>query len=99
MKNIILLLIFTAFCSAQNPKLCINCKYFMDNAVLQIHGKCLLFPFENNERLVVGDTASKNYYYCTTARSHSDMCGEEAKLFVNKNKKTKVKKLETENSE
>lgn len=86
MVSILFLLIFSFFCSAINkPKLCINCKHFMQiDGISKVYGKCLLFPLNSNERLVVGYNETTNYYYCTTARSHSDMCGEEGKLFLKK---------------
>jgi len=71
------------------PRLCINCKHFNkklfgDNK----YGKCDLFPREiiNWDYLVDGSNNKPvvDYYYCSTARSSQDMCGEKGFYFVKK---------------
>ena len=73
------------------PKLCINCKFFTntigsDNK----YGKCLLFPKDTNHMnfLVTGNNDNDDYYYCSTARTHDNMCGKKGKKY----RKTPTKK-------
>jgi hypothetical protein len=97
MKNIIIII-----CSIILPilslklKLCIKCKHFITDGHNGEYGKCSLFPKENN-----GNTISlvngiihhepTEYFYCSTARSSANMCGEEGSKYekeskINKNK-------------
>jgi hypothetical protein len=54
----------------------------MNVGISPVHAKCELFPINNNEHLIVGIDQSLNYYFCSTARSHSDMCDKEGKYYV-----------------
>ena len=61
------------------PKLCINCKHFILHTDNNKFGKCGLFPVNKsgNFYLVNGiNEEDMDYRYCETARSFSDMCGE-----------------------
>ena len=77
------------------PKFCVNCKYFMPSGTGNEYGKCIMFPMfptgtSNPKFLVTGNPVTiDNYYYCSTARSSSDLCGELAKKYkkVRKNAK------------
>jgi len=66
-----------------NPKLCINCKYFITDNDTGKFGKCSFFPKKDIKinYLVNGiNSINKNeYYYCSTSRDTNDMCGEEGK--------------------
>lgn len=74
--------------------ICCQCKFFLPN--LQTHdlsgGKCILFPKTEADReielpfLVDGKNKEKTteYYYCSTARSFRDLCGEEGVKYVMK---------------
>ncbi len=72
------------------PKLCINCKYFVEDAEFGKFGKfnkCSLFPKDtksNIYNLVYGIGEHNEYFYCATARSRESMCGEEGKLYKRK---------------
>lgn len=72
------------------PKLCINCKYFVEDAEFGKFGKfnkCSLFPKEPNGdvySLVHGVDPYSGYFCCATARSRGSMCGEEGKMFKRK---------------
>lgn len=62
------------------PKLCINCKHFISDTDDNKYGKCGLFPRNksDNYSLVNGiiNKEDIDYYYCETARTYTDMCGE-----------------------
>jgi len=79
-----------------NPKLCINCKYFIEDVEFGKFGKfnkCSLFPKEQNNvyHLVYGIEEYNNYFYCATTRSRDSMCGEEGKLYKRKYIKRELK--------
>jgi hypothetical protein len=70
------------------PKFCYNCKYFINDDMGIEYGKCGAFPKINNDYtnyLITGirDNVNKdaNYYFCGTARSNRDMCGEDGSLY------------------
>lgn len=69
-----------------NPKFCINCKYFIPNSIGNKYGKCSLFPTELIDNyLIDGNTENnKEYYYCSTVRSSENMCGKEGKMYKKK---------------
>ena len=77
------------------PKLCINCKYFIEDNEFGKFGKfnkCSLFSKDNVSdiySLVHGIEPYNGYFYCATARSRASMCGEEGKMY----KKKYVKKI------
>lgn len=71
------------------PKICINCKYFIQGNGNTEYGKCLLFPRKEREIkfLVngVNDINKDDYTYCSIARdNYSNMCGEEGKMYKKK---------------
>lgn len=79
------------------PKLCINCKYFIpynddnDNA---IDGKCSFFPKKEGKiNYLISGINENEYYYCSTVRGESSMCGEDGvkykKKIVKNDKKDK----------
>jgi hypothetical protein len=73
---------------AYKPKLCINCKHFIDDSDSPSYGKCSLFVKEEDTRdfLVTGikGMVTKEYHYCSTSRWHDGMCGEEGKMYKKK---------------
>jgi hypothetical protein len=69
------------------PKLCINCKYFIpDTTHTGTFSKCSFFPHKGGKInfLVNGINNKYDNYYCSTARSTNDMCGEEGKHYKKK---------------
>uniref|UniRef100_A0A6C0LMP7 Uncharacterized protein n=1 Tax=viral metagenome TaxID=1070528 RepID=A0A6C0LMP7_9ZZZZ len=76
------------------PKLCVNCKFFINtvsaneygsiNALAgNEYGRCSLFKKKGKD--VDYLVPEKNdFLYCLTARSYYDMCGNEGKKYVNK---------------
>ena len=93
MNYIILFLcsIFVPILSSKQikPKLCIQCKHFIPDNGDGKFGKCSLFPsLESNVHFLVNGEKKSEYYYCSTARKSSRMCGEEGKHY----KKKRVKK-------
>ena len=77
------------------PKLCINCKYFIEDTEFGKFGKfnkCSLFPKEQNTvyNLVYGIEEYNDFFYCATTRSRDSMCGEEGKLYKRKYNKKKI---------
>jgi hypothetical protein len=75
----------------KDPKLCVNCKFFMKESFLTLdtYSKCTKFSFiEHDDFFVDGikRPETKRYYYCSTARNFDHMCGIEGKKFEEKNK-------------
>ena len=70
------------------PKLCVNCKFFMNDFISgNKYGKCSLFPKTETEMhidLVTGIKKDAKYHFCSIARDYDDMCGKEGKQYVNK---------------
>lgn len=67
------------------PKFCVNCKFFINNCINNIYGKCSLFPMETNiDYFVTGDDKLIDFNYCSVARNRDDMCGKEGKKYINK---------------
>lgn len=75
------------------PKLCINCKHFIPTCDTGRYGRCLLFPTEEHavNFLVNGVIDKDEYYFCSTSRRSSDMCGVEGKMYENKEEEEKEK--------
>jgi hypothetical protein len=73
------------------PKLCINCKHFIPDCNTGKYGRCLLFPTKEHavNFLVNGVIDKDEYYFCSTSRSSSDMCGIEGKMYENEEEKEK----------
>jgi hypothetical protein len=72
-----------------NPKICINCKYFIPDDSSDVYGKCSVFPkIEKNNLnfLVTGnkDPSLSYYEYCSIVRKNEDMCGKEGKKYKRK---------------
>jgi hypothetical protein len=73
---------------------CIDCKYFQPGDYSNEFGKCLLFPriIDDDNFLVTGvnKISEVTYNYCSTCRTHDDMCGEYGifykKKYIRKNK-------------
>jgi len=91
---IILSSFITAFSLQPTEKICIDCKFFSKDVFnANKFGKCLLFPYkeDDTEYLVTG--ANKNekpeYHYCSTARKFHYMCGEEGTKYEKNDKITK----------
>ena len=68
------------------PKLCINCKFFINSIIGDnIHGKCYLFPKEENSlNFLVSGIKNDDYYHCSNARQFDQMCGLEGKRYKKK---------------
>jgi len=66
------------------PKLCINCKYFINDNNTGKFGKCSFFQKKEGKinYLVNGINETEFYYYCSISRERNDMCGEEGKYFI-----------------
>lgn len=84
------------------PKFCVNCKHFIpstgDSSKDELYAKCAMFPHQNSsDYLVTGKNIYDSYFFCSTARSWSDMCGPDAKKYKKKYKTRKTKKNETSN--
>lgn len=80
------------------PKLCINCKYFINDNIISsnyIFGKCDFFKeaLSDNSHLINGGVKTESYYYpyCSTARSCEHLCGEKGKHYKKNNKKNNKK--------
>jgi len=69
-----------------HPKLCINCKYFIQpkDGVKDEFGKCAKLPFESSKFLVDGKFRDDDFYSCSTARSWDRLCGKNAKEYRKK---------------
>lgn len=72
------------------PKLCINCKYFVEDPKFGKFGKfskCSLFSKDGENdvyNLVHGIEPYNGYFYCATSRSRESMCGQEGKMYKRK---------------
>lgn len=77
------------------PKLCVNCKFFINDIIGDEFGKCSLFPKQESSEFNFLVTGIKNididYYYCSSARQYEDLCGKEGNKY--KNKSTKKQRL------
>ncbi len=98
MKNIFAIISYTIIpifsLKEITPKLCVNCKFFINtlpgNEYGSIntlagneYGRCSLFkkPGMDIDYLVPG---KDDFLFCLTARSFYDMCGNEGKKYINK---------------
>ncbi len=72
-----------------NPKFCVNCKYYIKDNTDIIFSKCSFFPTKKGKIhfLVTGDNYKEDFYSCTVSREINDMCGQDAKMYVPKEKK------------
>lgn len=66
------------------PKLCVNCKYFITDNDTGKFGKCSLFTKDTSTFLVNGIIDNDSYYYCSVARSCKEMCDKEGKMYKKK---------------
>jgi len=94
MKLIFLAILFSSISEISSmgkvkPKICIECKHFIPSKNDDIYGKCSLFPLYNNNFLINGVKDESDYYYCSTARMSTKMCGNEGKLYKRKYKKNR----------
>ena len=67
------------------PKLCINCKYYINYSGFKsdaIYGKCLLSSKNDDINFLI--SGEKKLEYCLTSRSSENMCGKEGKLYIRK---------------
>ena len=67
---------------------CSNCKHFREPKLnILLFGKCNLFPKTkdiysvNDKKETVKTKTIEDMYYCSTARQHKHMCGEDGKMF------------------
>ena len=90
MKSILLiicsLIIPVLSLSEIQPKLCVNCKFFMNDFISgNKYGKCYFFPkTEMDIDLVTGIKKNYKYQFCSIARDYDSMCGKEGKKYINK---------------
>ena len=67
------------------PKLCLNCKFFINDLMGNQYGKCSFFPTElSDAKFLVTGIKTTDYYYCSTARQYENMCGKEGNKYKNK---------------
>jgi hypothetical protein len=76
-------LFLCVFANAFRPKLCIHCKYFIQNQVGPNFGTCMLFP--RTEFHITDKIHVEEYRYCSTARKDEELCGKDGKYFVDLN--------------
>ena len=71
------------FLSVESMKFCKNCKHFIPdmNPKHNKYAKCRILPINEKNYLVTGNPDDIEYYYCTTAREHDDMCGKNASKY------------------
>ena len=79
------MLFSSVFCNKMNniKKICINCKHLMKDDLNVIYSKCANFPTEiaTKHYMVTGVKHHDDFYYCTTARTSTYMCGEKANYY------------------
>lgn len=96
-----LLFLLLSFCfgslSFKQPKICLNCRFFLEEKNLS-SGRCLLFPIVVKEEpsikqknmidfLVTGYMPPQKkveYYFCFDAREKNDLCGPEGNKYKDK---------------
>jgi len=85
-------------------RFCYDCKHFIKNDLGVEYGKCGAFPKINNDYttyLITGirdiEIEDDNYYYCGTARSNNNMCGEDGSLYRKKYDKNLVNRKNADN--
>jgi len=83
--------IFLYLVSSENPKLCINCKFYTKDFFTQIigseFGKCSRFIVEKKDSQFLVNGVKKiviEKHYCSTARMSDILCGEEGKFYEEK---------------
>ncbi len=69
-----------------SPKLCINCKHYRGEFLMDRYGKCAKSPILKNsidDYLVTGEKPSnkKEYEFCLIVRKYNPHCGPSGKLF------------------
>ena len=77
-----LLATFFALSHALAPKYCIHCKHFINRPNGPEYGKCRFFPYKEEPDLVTGKI-TKDYHYCSTARTYENLCGKKGKHYAN----------------
>ena len=84
-----LCLIFLSCSFKLSPKICANCKYFINDENMGAeYGKCSAFPLENVKYLIDGVIRNNEYRYCSSARSYEDLCGKSGKKYSKKYSRT-----------
>jgi len=82
--------------AATLPKLCINCKYFIDNNLAgPAYGRCSYYPLNNTRFLIDGKNDMIDYRYASVVRGSNSLCGNEGKHY----KKKYVRKAKLEDNE
>lgn len=90
MKNILVIICFIILpvfsLNEITPKLCVNCKFFMNNFIIgKKYGRCSLFPkTETDIDYVTGIKTESKFQFCSIARDYDNMCGKEGKKYINK---------------
>ena len=87
--NILFFSWFLHPCVAIQPKLCIHCKHFTKPLFIgNEFGKCLLFPrkIEDDTYYVTGKITKikPDYFYCSVARSSTNLCEPTGKFYQDK---------------
>ena len=93
------------FVNSTKPKLCVNCKFFINNQISGSNfGKCSLFPIiEDNDDYLVNGIQKKqkiDYKYCSTIRKYNSSshglkyCGKDGIHYEEKEKNNLEKWLE-----
>ena len=90
MINYIIILLSTILpiLCMKEVKLCVNCKHFQGQ---DVYGRCMLYPKNDVNYLITGEK-NKEYFYCSTARTHDNMCSIEGKYYKRKIVKKIVRK-------
>lgn len=84
MKNIFVIICSIIIPIFSKPNRCVNCKFFIKDGLFgNEYGKCSLF--KKAEMDIDSLVTGKDYFmFCSTARSHDDMCGKEGKKYIDK---------------
>jgi hypothetical protein len=83
-----ILLIGITLASSLKPKLCVNCRYFVNDGPKTAFGTCSLFQrveSKLNYNLVdEHHTIPVSYKMCVLVREDANLCGKEGKLYKKK---------------
>lgn len=85
---LVLAALFVISVESLEPKLCKNCKHFIQNPRDIKFSKCGLFTKLQEDNYVLIDNivfeVPVEHYYCSVSRNYNYMCGRKAKKFEEK---------------
>lgn len=83
MRSIIILCMILLSGSLKlTPKICVNCKHFINDEYSgPEYGKCREFPLDSVKYLIDGVVRNDEYMYCSNVRNQEHLCGKSGKKY------------------